>query len=545
MFNTQIDVAKIMEKIKADVAKKGSAGTIRASASENISSSEPEETLFDTAGIKTELARIDTYVYNVNDKSNDYVRIGERIRISPKSKGLIRKLKIFFKRCVRKSTRFLAEDQIEVNQNSVNCIRALSEYNNAMLPVVDGVDELYKQNILMRQHIQELEKSEKAHSEQITKLLNESRKLFSNITRLSSALEAIDRKFEDKLAEYAASQTESYESRLAEFEASQTQSFEIRLDEFKTLQTQSNESRLAEFEASQTESFESRLAEFEISQSKSYENRLVEFEHSTDLIAERFDEVRREIKEQRTEQVKLEKANEIISDKVYESFLSRFRGSDEELSVRMSYYLDKFDNFGLTLDRPHLLVDIGSGNGVFLKCVKNRGLNGLGVDINSELVEICKKNGINAVVCDALEYLRKQPDSSVDVITSFQVIEHLDISLLPILIDEIYRVLKPGGTMLLETPNTHNLEVGAWSFWEDPTHVRPVNQNYVQFICGNVGFTKTIIEYWKTKEVNDWIESFNSGDNEIIRSSTTVNAMLTELRKTLFDCPDYAVIAKK
>ena len=41
-------------------------------------------------------------------------------------------------------------------------------------------------------------------------------------------------------------------------------------------------------------------------------------------------------------------------------------------------------------------------------------------------------------------------------------------------IDEVLRVLKPGGVALFETPNPDNVLVGSATFYLDPTHQRPL-----------------------------------------------------------------------
>lgn len=56
------------------------------------------------------------------------------------------------------------------------------------------------------------------------------------------------------------------------------------------------------------------------------------------------------------------------------------------------------------------------------------------------------------------------PDNTYDSIVSFQVIEHIDADLL--FLNEIHRVLKPGGVALLTTPNR------SMSLSRNPWHVR-------------------------------------------------------------------------
>ena len=50
------------------------------------------------------------------------------------------------------------------------------------------------------------------------------------------------------------------------------------------------------------------------------------------------------------------------------------------------------------------------------------------------------------------------------------------------------RVLKPGGILILETPNPANLTVGANTFYLDPTHIRPLPADLLRFFVESRGF---------------------------------------------------------
>ena len=62
------------------------------------------------------------------------------------------------------------------------------------------------------------------------------------------------------------------------------------------------------------------------------------------------------------------------------------------------------------------------------------------------------------------------------------MIEHLAPETLLALLLETRRVLRPGGIMILETPNPANLIVGASSFYHDPTHRHPLPAPLLRFV---------------------------------------------------------------
>jgi SAM-dependent methyltransferase len=51
------------------------------------------------------------------------------------------------------------------------------------------------------------------------------------------------------------------------------------------------------------------------------------------------------------------------------------------------------------------------------------------------------------------------------------------------LMDEIVRVLKPGGVAIFETPNPENVLVGSYTFYLDPTHRNPLPSAVVKFMA--------------------------------------------------------------
>jgi len=116
------------------------------------------------------------------------------------------------------------------------------------------------------------------------------------------------------------------------------------------------------------------------------------------------------------------------------------------------------------------------------------------------ILEACGTRFIerNISTCDLTKIF---PEESVDVVTSFHCIEHLHCS--PrLLLESALRVLKPGGTMLLEVPNAANVRKrlallrGATNYgpyndfyYSDPFvgHVREYTVGDLQQLATNLG----------------------------------------------------------
>jgi O-antigen chain-terminating methyltransferase len=113
------------------------------------------------------------------------------------------------------------------------------------------------------------------------------------------------------------------------------------------------------------------------------------------------------------------------------------------------------------------------------------------------------------------------------VVSGFHIAEHLPFDVLQSLISEAYRVLRPGGLLILETPNAENVNVGTLSFHMDPTHNKPLPPGLLSFLPRFYGFYR----------------------HKILRLQENPSVMFSDV-VALIDVfqgvsPDYAVVAQK
>lgn len=95
------------------------------------------------------------------------------------------------------------------------------------------------------------------------------------------------------------------------------------------------------------------------------------------------------------------------------------------------------------------LLDVGFGNGGFLKVASEMGWNAEGIDFDPKAVGVARARGLN-VRCGSVADLSAHAEE-YDVITLSHVIEHVHEPL--VLLRDLYRLLKPGGCLWLDTPN--------------------------------------------------------------------------------------------
>ncbi len=130
----------------------------------------------------------------------------------------------------------------------------------------------------------------------------------------------------------------------------------------------------------------------------------------------------------------------------YFLFENRFRGSREDIKQRQLSSLHFFEGCGCVLD-------IGCGRGEFLETLRENGIGAKGIDIDSDMVEYCRSFELNVERADAISYLEKQDDNSLDGIFMDQLVEHLDPGYLIRLLALCQRKLKHNSYLVIETVN--------------------------------------------------------------------------------------------
>ena len=152
--------------------------------------------------------------------------------------------------------------------------------------------------------------------------------------------------------------------------------------------------------------------------------------------------------------------SEMFDNYLYVSSTAKsFRTHFEEAAIK---YIDEFK-----LDNKSFVVDIGSNDGVFLKPLKERGVNVIGVEPAANICEIANRNGIDTIHGffnqEALVEILKRKnnrffadyiigdindDLKVDLVTASNVFAHSDE--LVNITKNAFRILKNGGSFIVE-----------------------------------------------------------------------------------------------
>ena len=174
-------------------------------------------------------------------------------------------------------------------------------------------------------------------------------------------------------------------------------------------------------------------------------------------------------------------------DTFYNRLENRFRGSREDIHNRLRVYLPDVEAATIrTRGKP--VLDLGCGRGEWLQLMREVDIPAVGVDLNAPQLSDARDAGLDVKEMSALSALAEAEDNSLSVISAHHLIEHIPFTDVAWITREAVRVLAPGGLLIFETPNPRNVLVGATSFHNDPTHLRPYTDPVLSTIFETTGY---------------------------------------------------------
>ncbi len=176
----------------------------------------------------------------------------------------------------------------------------------------------------------------------------------------------------------------------------------------------------------------------------------------------------------------------IRSDEISESFEEllrsishRFEGTPDVLRHRRSRWVPYFQGC-------QRVLDIGCGEGIFLELLREVGIPAEGIDIDPKVVAAAQAKGLNVRQAKAQEYLSER-QGVYDGIFLGHIIEHLSGEEMLRLLYDCRRALRPGGTLIVLTPNFQHPQVATFVFWLDITHQRPYPLILLEAVFSTLG----------------------------------------------------------
>jgi len=177
--------------------------------------------------------------------------------------------------------------------------------------------------------------------------------------------------------------------------------------------------------------------------------------------------------------------------RIYENYASNFQDAtkifDEQAAWQWGraqrYYLRDW----LPQDKDARIIDLACGGGKLLYFFKRMGYTNIsGVDISQEQVKLARQVTPHVDEVSVLDWLETHQDS-FDLIAGFDIVEHFHKDEVLRFLDACKAALKPGGRLILQTPNADSL----WGMnirYGDFTHEVGFNANSLSRLLSLTGF---------------------------------------------------------
>jgi O-antigen chain-terminating methyltransferase len=220
----------------------------------------------------------------------------------------------------------------------------------------------------------------------------------------------------------------------------------------------------------------------------------------------------------------------------YFAFEARMRGSRELIRERQAPYVEDFRNAGPVLD-------IGCGRGEFLELLRDSGIDGRGIDLDADMVEHCREEGLDVARVDAVDYLEVLEEGSLGGIFCAHVVEHLAPSALFRLLELAATKLRPEGILIAETPNPKAL-IALSMFFADLTHLRPLDPETFAFLARQAGFRQVETRFLNEPPAKERLQQvWLPDDQEHASARPALARNIDRINEVVFGPQDFALVA--
>ncbi|MGA1790111.1 MAG: class I SAM-dependent methyltransferase [bacterium] len=162
-------------------------------------------------------------------------------------------------------------------------------------------------------------------------------------------------------------------------------------------------------------------------------------------------------------------------------YSNRFEHSDRAAKEAVWQVLCH-DHFQKYISHDDTVLDLGAGYCEFLKYIRCR--ERIAVDLNPEVSSFAPP-GTKVIVASGHNLKDQCADNSVDIIFASNFFEHLpDKAILMATLEEIFRILSPGGKLLVLQPN---IRILGGSYWDFIDHHIPITDRMLAEALKMVG----------------------------------------------------------
>lgn len=166
-----------------------------------------------------------------------------------------------------------------------------------------------------------------------------------------------------------------------------------------------------------------------------------------------------------------------------------------------------------------LLFEVGCGSGAFLRAARECGWQTEGLEFSNELAQSARAlNAGTAIHVGDILQLNNLPWGRADAVAALDVLEHV---LSPSdMLERVKRLLKPGGLLLMQTPNADSLRArltGAqWNMLLPRYHFHLCSQKGLRRLLQDTGFSIITMQTASGTGVERGIQRVAAGMKEIL-----------------------------
>jgi SAM-dependent methyltransferase len=134
------------------------------------------------------------------------------------------------------------------------------------------------------------------------------------------------------------------------------------------------------------------------------------------------------------------------------------------------------------------VVDLACGDGDFVALLLEQGVDAVGVDADVKTCANAQAKGLPVICQNVFDYLAATSSASVDGIFCAHLVEHLAYPQVLDLVHEAARILRPGGRVILATPDCRSLYSHLDMYYLHFGHVSFYHPRLLSFMLEHEGF---------------------------------------------------------
>ncbi len=210
-----------------------------------------------------------------------------------------------------------------------------------------------------------------------------------------------------------------------------------------------------------------------------------------------------------------------------EDYLSNYENRQDALVKRFLKRLKDTE----TIKKGGKLLDVGCSTGLFLRTVQKYSKYKwklFGIDINRSSIRFAKTKVKASLLCASL-HNKKFGGNFFDCVMCFDVLEH-DADIRGNL-KEIYKILKPGGLLVIQAPNYKSIMTYLcgqnWDWWSVPDHILHFSPPVLSKILVDNGFIAKRLFTWEPAK--EFVENVRGSIKKKVTKFIYLNKILSKV----------------